>query len=268
MTRFPNIGTYPESCNPLPPLPAGNNKIIKTDPAYIAINPFEVDTTYGPYEITVINVGDASVSIDNVFNSYAWPGYFTTTFDWTGFTGNGLMPSGANPVALVPGQSKTFQVSWSTNTPLTGLGYSVTVVASNDLCATATLVDADGFTSNYNALIAIPEVLTFNYVEGNTSSPQTITLKNVGNVSTTLVSLLYNNGNLDPILTPIFDYAGLGGSLPTTFAIDESKTFTLAFSGGTVGTYNRQIQCVYLEADTILMLNVEINVTAPAPTPP
>lgn len=273
MTRFPNLGTYPDPCNPLPPIIPGDNKIIKTNPAYICINPFEVDTTYGPYEISVINVGDASVSVDSVFNTYSWPGNFTTTFDWTGFTDDGLMPSGSNPVALSPGQAKTFKVSWSRSVAYSSiLYYGVTVGSYVDNCTAVALIDAVPTSSslscqNYNALIAVPEVLTFNYVEGSSSAPQTITLTNVGNVNTTLVSLFYNNGNIDPDLTPTFDYTGLGGALPSIFTVDESKTFTLSFSGGTVGVYNRQVQVLFLDANTNLFLNITVNVTAPAPSP-
>lgn len=89
--------------------------------------------------------------------------------------------------------------------------------------------------------ISIPTTPSpYTFYSGQTSSDQTFTISNLGNSLLSISDITYTtNGDVTPI--PVYSW---GATPVTTIAAGANKTFTLAYSGNTEGTYNNSFTII------------------------
>ena len=80
----------------------------------------------------------------------------------------------------------------------------------------------------------------YNFYSGQTSAEQTIVISNIGNSLLSISNITYTtNGNVTPV--PVYSW---GATPVTTISGGSFKTFTLAYSGSTLGSYNNSFTVI------------------------
>lgn len=132
-------------------------------------------------------------------------------------------------VLLNPTLTTTLEV---TNT----FTYEYSVGAINAPQPVVTLDQALG--DSYTPIVVPTKILSvstpsaYSWVTGATSAAQTISITNNGNSMATVSSITFSNA---AGVTEVTNFAGLGGTTNFTLNPSQTKTFTLAYTGSTVG---------------------------------
>lgn len=85
-------------------------------------------------------------------------------------------------------------------------------------------------------ILSVTTPSAYSWATGNTSAAQTINITNNGNTTATISSITFSNASA---VTQVTNFAGLGGTTSFTLTPSQTKSFTLAYSGSTVGgAYN------------------------------
>lgn len=81
-------------------------------------------------------------------------------------------------------------------------------------------------------ILAVTTPSAYSWQTGATSTAQTINITNNGNTMVTVTSITFTNASG---ITQVTDFTGLGGTTNFTLNASQTKSFTLAYTGSTIG---------------------------------
>lgn len=102
-------------------------------------------------------------------------------------------------------------------------------------------------------ILSVTTPSAYSWSRGNTSAAQTINITNNGNSTATISSITFSNASE---VTQVTNFTGLGGTTSFTLNPSQTKSFTLAYTGSTVGG-------VYNSSFTVLSDNDSGIITVP-----
>src|SRR5277367_3572288 len=185
--------------------------------------------TVAPSALTFGNVivgqtGTQSVKLTNSGNS-------SVTINLATVTGTGFGISGLSlPTTLTGGQSISFSAQF-TPTGASAASGSITFTDNAPGSPQVVSMIGTGVATN-SSLVATPGSVAFGNVSVGSSNPQTITLKNTGNISATISAISASGSG----------FSATGLAVPLTLAANQSTTFTAQFAPTTVGAASGSIQ--------------------------
>jgi surface protein len=209
-----------------------------------SINPFPAGTTSSPVTITLTNVGNDSLTLNNILTSFFDSTTFPTfTFSWspgTTRTAQQLIDIGFPQTIFEPGESKTITVSWFTNdTNIFKSSFIEYIYDSSENYTSYTLFSL-GYVLNYSELTVTPLYPIFSILNSTTTITNTITLLNGGPVPMNVTSIEFTQ----PLgITAVPDYTGLAGiGYATQLLPYTSKTFDVYYTLTEVGSWSGTIK--------------------------
>jgi hypothetical protein len=183
------------------------------------------DLTAAPASITFgnVQVGTSQTLTDTVSNT----GGSSLTISQATPTGTGFAISGLTvPATLAPGQSATFNVTFS---PTATGAVTGNVALTNDGSGSPLNIALSGTAVAAGSLVANPTSMNLGSVQVGASQSQSETLTNTGSSSLTLTQATFGTA-------AGFSYTGL--SLPITLAPNQSAPFAVVFAPAVAGTAN------------------------------